>query len=885
MNWHSIPKEEIVKILKSNLDTGLSSLDVKNRTKEFGLNKISEESRISALKIFFEQFKSPLIFILVIAGTITLFLNIITDAVVIFAAVFLNVIVGFIQEYKASKTLRALKKVVKHEAEVLRDGNLKIINSIELVCGDIIFLNPGDRVPADGRIIESHNLKIDEMALTGEWLPAIKTTDILPEKTPMADRDNMVFMGTIVEDGKAKFLVTEIGISSEIGKISKFIKEIKEEKTPYQIKLANFSKKVSLVIAFLCFLVFALGINAGLSFVEMFTTVVAVAVSAIPEGLPVAITVILALGMQKVLKKKGLIRKLNSAETLGSTSIICTDKTATLTEGKMQVSGILVSSQILNNKENKDAEILTLKGATLCSEAFIENINASKEKWILRGKPTDKALLFAGAEAGIFKQKELRIDNLSFDPVFKYSATLYKLSEKDKNMQFTSDENKRILYVLGAPEKILEKSLFFLNSNGEISNLDKVAMKKLELQFNTLTGKGLRVLSVAYRLCELENNEIKRSMVEKLIFVGFISLKDPIRKSAKESVELCRQAGIRLIIVTGDHKLTAKSVAQDLGFKINKDNILEGNDLDNLDDSQFFEILEKIKIYARLEPRHKIRIVNAWQEKGEVVAMTGDGINDAPALKKADIGIALGSGTEVAKEASDLVLLNNDFSIIVSAIEQGRVIVDNIRKVITYLLSNSFTEVILISVSILAGVPLPVTAAQILWINLIEDGLPDIALAFEPGEKNVMKQKPLGHNIPLLTKEMKIIIFIISFITDLILLVLLFWLWNNSHDTSYIRTMIFACLTIDSLFYVFSCKSLKQNLWEIDLLSNKFLIGAWVLGVFLFILAIYLPILQMFLKTVPLALNDWLIILSIGIIQLILIEITKWHFIIKKKFN
>lgn len=882
MNWHSISKKEIVKILKSNLDIGLSSIEAKKRLKEFGLNKISEESRASTFKIFLEQFKSPLIFILIIAGVITAFLNIITDTVVIFAAVFLNVVVGFIQENKASNTLRALKKVVRHKAEVLRDGSLKIIDSVELVQGDIILLNPGDRVPADGRIIESHNLKINEMALTGEWLPAIKIADILPKKTPMADRDNMVFMGTIVEDGKAKVLITETGISSEVGKISKFIKEIKEEKTPYQIKLANFSKKVGLVITFLCFLIFIIGIRAGLSFVEMFTTAVAVAVSAIPEGLPVAITVILALGMQKVLKKNGLIRKLNSAETLGSTSVICTDKTATLTEGKMWVSDILVSSQILNNKESKDAEFLALKGATLCSEAFIENIKEPKEKWILRGKPTDKALLFAGVEAGIFEEKELKIDKLSFDPVFKYSAALYKLSEKDRNMQFVSNKNKNILYVLGAPEKILEKSLFFLNSNGETSNLDKEARKKIEFQFNGLTKKGLRVLSVAYGLCDLENNEIKRSMIENLIFIGFISLKDPIRKSVKESVELCGQAGIRLIIATGDHKLTTKSVAEELGFKIGENNILEGSDLDNLDDSQFFEILEKIKIYARLEPRHKIRIVSAWQDRGEVVAMTGDGINDAPALKKADIGIALGSGTEVAKEASDLVLLNNDFSIIVSAIEQGRIIVDNIRKVITYLLSNSFTEIILISASILAGVPLPITAVQILWINLIEDGLPDIALAFEPREKNVMKQKPSGHNIPLLTEEMKVIIFIISFITDLILLALFFWLWNNSHDISYIRTMVFACLTIDSLFYVFSCKSLKQNLWEIDLLSNKFLIGAWIFGVILLVSGIYSPILQMFLKTVPLVLNDWLIILSIGIIQLILIEATKWLFIKKE---
>ncbi|MFQ6049801.1 MAG: cation-translocating P-type ATPase, partial [Candidatus Paceibacterales bacterium] len=359
------------------------------------------------------------------------------------------------------------------------------------------------------------------------------------------------------------------------------------------------------------------------------------------------------------------------------------------------------------------------------------------------------------------------------------------------------------------------------------------------------------------------------------------TLKDPIREEVKEAMKICRRAGIRPIIVTGDHKLTAKAVAEELGFKVKRENILEGKDLNELSDKDFEKILDKIQLYTRVEPKHKMRIIKAWQERGEVVAMTGDGINDAPALKKADIGVALGSGTEVAKETSDLILLNDSFSIIVAAVEEGRAILDNIRKVITYLLSDSFTEVILIGVSILVGAPLPITATQILWVNLIEDGLPDIALAFEPKEKDLMEMKPVGHKVPLLTREMKAIIFIIGLITDLILLGLFFWFFNKNYDIAYIRTMIFACLSIDSLFYVFSCKSLRRNLWHINPFSNKILVGAVIIGIVMLLLAIYLPLFQILLKTISLNFQDWSIIIGLGLSEIILIEATKWYFIVR----
>jgi len=541
--------------------------------------------------------------------------------------------------------------------------------------------------------------------------------------------------------------------------------------------------------------------------------------------------------------------------------VICSDKTATLTEGKMKVG------EVIGDK------FLTLKAAVLTSEAFIENPDEPKDKWIIRGRPTDRALLEAGIEIGIDSKREYekrKLAELSFNPINKFSAVLY------------AENGKNFLYVCGAPEKILEICKFEEKPSSAKASEGK---ENLQKQLEELAQKGLRVVAAAYRKVTETGFLSIEGLCKDLIFLGFITLKDPVRKEVKEAMKVCREAGMKPIIVTGDHKLTAKAVAEELGFKIKEENILEGRDLDKLSDKEFEKILPQIQIYARVEPRHKMRIIEAWQRKGEVVAMTGDGINDAPALKKADIGVALGSGTEVAKETSDLILLNDSFSIIVAAVEEGRAIIDNIRKVITYLLSDSFTEIILIGISLLLGWPLPVLAAQILWVNLIEDGPLGLCLAFEPKAKDLMKQKPRGHDIPLLTREMKALIFIIGLVTDFLLLGLFFWLIKYSgYEIPHIRTIIFAGLTIDSLFYVFSCKSLRKNLWQINPFSNKFLVSAWILGVIMLISALYLSPLQTLLKTVPLNLFDWQLILGLGLINIILIEATKWYFITKKEY-
>ncbi len=881
--WHSFSIEHIFQEVNSGLD-GLSQKESERRLEKFGLNELPEKKPVSKLELLFEQIKSPLVYILLIAGVVTLVLGENTDTIVIFGAVILNALVGYFQEVKANQSLDKLRKVLKTKAIAIRDGDEKEIPQGKLVPGDVIFLRAGNKVPADGRVIENCDLRINEAPLTGEWLSAAKTIKIFPEKTSLADRDNMVYMGTVVESGWGKAVVVSTGLGAQIGRVAEVIKETKEKKTPYQRKLSHFSKIVGLVILAIASAIFIEGLVTKHNFVEMFTTSVAVAVAAIPEGLPVAMTVILALGMQRILKKRGLVRKLASAETLGSTSVILTDKTGTLTEAKMEVAGVYTGTKELlgdqlNHRfdgESNHSHVRLLKIAMICNEAFIENLEEPTEKWVIRGRPTEKALLLAGIQFGLSKKEILKrealIDRFLFDPIYKYAACLHRL-----------DDENNVLYAVGSPEVILSSSTY-LDSDGQEKELLLSDFDKIKKKIDNLTNSGLRVVAIAYK--KTREKEIKKEGENKLgdmVFVGFLSLHDPIRKGTKEVMDVCRRAGMKPIIVTGDHRLTAKKVAEKLGFPVEDKNILEGKELEQMNEKEFERRIREIHVYARVEPKQKLRIVQAWQKRGEVVAMTGDGINDAPALSQADIGVALGSGTDVAKEVSDMVLLTDNFHVIVAAIEEGRAIIDNIRKVITYLLSDSFAEVVLVGVSLLFGLPLPILAAQILWVNLIEDGPMSIALAFEKKEKDTMRQKPRNYSLFLLTNEMKVLIFIIGFLTDVFLLGLFFWLLKYSnYDIVHIRSVIFAGLTIDSLFYIFSCKSLRKNIWQINPFSNKFLILSWVFGIFMLSIAIYVPFFQNLLKTVPLNLFDWGLVLALGAINILLIEVTKYFFISRK---
>ena len=859
--WHSITAKEALEILNSSAGFGLNEKEVELRKNEYGLNSLPEDKSLSPLVLFFRQFKSTLIFILVLAGGVTLWLQEYADSAVIFSAVLLNTGIGYFQENKATKALSELKKILKQKALVIREGTEREVLQKDLVPGDLIVLTEGNKVPADCRILESFELRINEAVLTGEWLASIKREAILEQKTPLADRDNMAYMGSVVEGGKGIALVVATGQQTELGKISKLLSEVKEEKTPYQKKLQRFSWIIGGVVSFLALFIFFEGMLLGGELVEMFTIAVAIAVAAILEGLPVAMTVVLAVGMQRILAKKGLVRHLTSAETLGSTSIILTDKTLTLTEGRMKVQ------EVVPLKAGNREEVL--RAAALANEAFIENPKATLEKPVLRGRPTDKALLQAAMEAGISKAE-----------IEKYAHLLFRLpfnSESKYVASFHKSNGNIVLSVSGAPERIME-----------LSKLSKGELHQAEKRLQELTSQGLRVVGLAKkdilnRRGLMAKKEMLREEIKGLEFLGFIALKDPIRKGVKEAIKLARDAGLKTIIATGDHLLTAKAVAKELGLPTKEVNLMVGKELDGLTDSELDLRLENIFVFARVEPKHKLRIIEAWQKKGAVIAMTGDGVNDAPALKKADIGLALGSGTDVAKESSDLILLEDNFAIIPAAIREGRAIVDNIRKIITYLVSGSFTETILIGSSFLLGLPLPLTALQILWINLVVDGLPAMALTMEKSEKDIMTRPPLKKNSGLLTQEMKVIIFGISIITDILLFGLFLWLLQTSYTLQHVQTVVFVGLGIGSLFYVFSIRSLRRNIWQYNPFSNLWVVGAVSLGFLLLFAAVYLPLFQCFLGTVALTLFDWGLLISLGLLNVLLIEAVKWYYIKKIK--
>jgi P-type Ca2+ transporter type 2C len=875
--WHNFKLSKIFANLKSS-KKGLTSKEVKQIRKRVGLNTLPAEKPLRKLRILLMQLKSPLVYILLIASLISLFLGHITDAVVIFFVVVINTIFGFWQEYQAGQTMDKLKKVVTQDAKVLRNGREVCIGAEKLVPGDIIFLESGDKVPADARLITSNDLEVIEASLTGESAPVTKGTNILDKGVPLAERVNMVYMGTNISLGKGTAMVCCTGINTEIGEISKLLKETKEDLTPLQYKLAKFTKWLTIIILIISALIFVEGIITGKEITEMFLVVVAIAVAAIPEGLLVAVTIVLTVGMQYILKRKALVKRLVAAETLGSVSIICTDKTGTLTEGEMRVSKIITAdrdyeiSKVDDSTKLEKVQDLISKVSMLCTSAVIENPDDELKNIKVIGSPTERALLLAAIQSGFDKdqldREYKKQDEIPFDSERKYMATLH------------SQKEHQHIFVKGAPEKVFD----FCDRvmiKGKKEKMTKQHLAYLNREYEKLTSKGLRLLGFAYKTGKFDKID---EDISKMVFLGFIAVKDPLRAESKATIRLCRRAGIRPIIITGDHRLTAKAIFDELGLKT-KGKIAEGKDLDKWSDEELKKRVTGIDIYARVEPRHKLRVVDAWQARGEVVAMTGDGINDAPALKSADIGVAFGSGSDVTKETADIILLDNNFKVIIDAVKRGRIIFDNIRKIIVYLLSDSFSEMILIAGALILGAPIPILATQILWINLVADGLPNIALTMEPGEDEVMTDKPRSKNEPLLNREMKILIFVIGIVTDVLLLGVFFWLMTISSDMDYIRTIIFMALGIDSLLYVFSVRSFRKSLFTKNFFSNKYLVGAVAIGFLVMLASVYIPFMRGVFHTVVLGPKEWALILGLGILQIILIEAVKHYFIVRHQNN
>ncbi|TRZ64499.1 MAG: HAD family hydrolase [Spirochaetia bacterium] len=878
-NWHAFSLAEVFSKTKSRKE-GLTNLEANQRLKDFGRNVLPQEKPYSKIRLFLSQFNSPLMYILLTTVVISLSLKHYSDSIFIIIVLFINTTVGFYQENKANQSLLALKRMVKIRAKVWRDGYEKEIDSEELAVGDVVLLKSGDKVPADGRIIESKGLRINEASLTGESQAVEKKTDdVVPESAQLPERTNTVFMGTIVEEGRATMVVVATGINTQIGEVVSLLKETKEHKTPLQKKIASLSRITGAFILSIIVVVLIEGYFTEKNFTDVFVAALALAVSAIPEGLLPAITVILVLGMRRIFKQNGLVRKLAATETLGSVTVICTDKTGTLTEGKMQVSQILTGARELvsdsisglaknENANGVESHISALKIATLTNDAFVENPEAELQEWIVRGKPTEKALLLAGMQSGLNKQALERqypvLDRISFESDYKFAATFHR-----------KDDKQNMLYVIGAPEEIIARSVN-LDIDGRMEKLGTAEANKLIAKLEILTQKGLRVLACAHKNYAIETKYQNLSeLVKELSLVGFIALKDPLRQDAKDSILIAKKAGIRTIIITGDHQLTAKAIAEEIGLEIKDENIVEGKELEIMSEDELKEKSKTITIYARVSPRHKLRIVGALQANGEIVAMIGDGVNDAPALKSADIGVVVGSGTDVAKEVADLVLLDDNFKTVVKAIEQGRVIFGNVRKVFVYLVADDFSELFLFLGSMAMGFPLPLLPAQILWINLVEDGLPDIALTTEQETKGVMDEKPRNPKEPILNRPLKLWMTAIFFITGLAAFLSFFFLWKLTGDLHKTRTIVFALMCLDSLVFAFSVRSFKRTIFRKDIFSNRYLVGAVTISVILLVGAIYLPVLQKILTTQSLGATEWAIILSISLIEILLIEFSK----------
>ena len=839
--------KDICQNLKTETSSGLSTHEAKSRLEKYGLNKIKEEKITPIYVIIIRQFLSPLMYILLLASIASIFVGEVKDAIVIGIAMMINVVIGFIQEFRAEKAAQALKSYEVPRCNVRRDGRIFSIEAAKLVPGDIVILPAGSRIPADVRLFYSADFTVEEAILTGEAHPIKKNTEILKKDLSLGDRKNMAYSGTYAIGGKAEGIVTKTGKNTELGRIAQLIIETKQEDTPLQIQIKKFGWFLGwLMLAITC-VVFILGLIKGFPFKEIVTISIALAVAAIPEGLLVAVTVVLAIGMQIMLKRKALVRHLVAAETLGSVSVICTDKTGTLTKGYMAVEKTFLNK----NFNEKDFFV----AATLNNDAQILQDNGEISQARI-GNPTEVALLEAAQKNGLSikqtQQKFPRINEIPFSSNLKYMATVHEV-----------DGIKRLI-VKGAPEKIFPMCK-------EVSQ--DILDKSEEMAKN-----GLRVLAIASK----NKNEIDlKSDLNDLDIIGITGLHDPLRPHAADTIKELTGAGIRTVVVTGDHKETAINIARGAGIKVNH-NVVTGTELNEMSDQKLYEKITSIDLFARVDPKHKIRIVDAWQKHGHSVAMIGDGVNDAPALKSSDIGVALGSGSDVAHEISDMVLLNNNLSSISAAVRQGRIIFDNIRKIIVYLMADSFSEIVLILGSLIMGFPLPILATQIFWINLVTDGFPDLALTMEPGEPEVMTEKPRKKNEPIMNKQMKTLIFIVGIITDIGLFGLYICMLKIGYNIQYIRTIIFTALAIDSLLYVFSVRSMRTSIFRVHPFKNKWLNVAVLAGAAVQLLAIYFPPMRKLFSTLPLGLYDWGIILSLALIKIICIELTKEWFIVRQ---
>lgn len=860
--WHSITADDALLKLKSSRE-GLTPSEAQDRLKETGPNLIARRGGPSLARLFLSQFKNYMILILGFAALVSYISGETTNAYVVLGIILFISLLGFAQEYRAERAMEALREMVSPEADVFRSGRIRRIPARDLVPGDVIYVEAGARVPADARIIESTALQAIEAALTGESLPTDKSSEPLDPKTPLADRKNMLFMGTAISYGNGRAAVTATGKETELGRISSLIQE-RPEDPPLKAKLQQMAKQLAVLVLAAAAAVFFVEVSRGSPVLSTLIVASALAVAGVPESLPFVVTLTLAYGTQVMARKNAIIRSLPAVETLGSTTAICTDKTGTLTSGEMTVreirtyrtvevtgEGYEPKGDFLEDKRKVDPEehqdlMMLLKVAVLSNNADLEEQGG---RWRVVGDPTEGALTVAAAKAGILehiRNGHRRIAEHPFDSDRKRMTTVGE----------TPEGKRRVVSMKGAPEVVIERCTKVLSKEGlrALTDSDREAILQ---HAEEMANRALRVLAMAWKDLDQEEPLDRESAESGLTFIGLVGMMDPPRKEAKEAIKTCIQAGIRPIMITGDHRLTAVAIGKELGIGSES---ADGSEIDQMDDSELQIKVEQISVFARATAEHKVRLVQALKKQGHVVAMTGDGVNDAPALKAADIGVAMGiTGTEVAKEASDMVITDDNFATIVSAVEEGRRIYDNLRKGSSYLLSCNFAELMTIFTGVMIGLPIPLLALQILWINIIAEEFPAVGLSVEPSQGEIMKRRPRSAREPILSRALLIYTIGISaviFIGSLGLYILYL-----PEGLEYARTVTFACLGAFTLYNAYSSRSLHDSIFRMDPRKNKKLIAGMLASVVAILCAIYLPFMQSIFETVPLDRDSWLLVL------------------------
>lgn len=890
--WYQLEAGEVARLLQTDMTKGLSPAEAAQRLKTFGANQLKEQERLSPLKILASQFTDVMVLILIGATLISGLLGEYADAVTILVIILLNAVLGFVQEYRAEKSMEALKQLAAPEATVLRGGSEVRVPAREVVPGDILLLQAGDKVAADARLVESHNLEIEEALLTGEAYPVPKSAAAIDRSSvPLGDRRNMAHLGTAVTKGRGKGIVVATGMETEMGQIAALMETVQREETPLQKRLAQLGAWLAASCLLICALIMVTGVWRGEPLYQMFLAGVSLAVAAIPEGLPAIVTVALAIGVQKMVRRQSIVRKLPAVETLGCATVICSDKTGTLTQNQMTVKEVYCEErwitvtgdgyeprgQFLDREgaelpvKRMQGLVYLLKAAALCNNSslardgislgglFRGSLKSREIQWSITGDPTEGALLVLGAKANywreVLEREEPRVREFPFDP------------ERKRMTVITKREGELYAYTKGAPDVILDLCSGLL-VGGRVLPLTQEKKEELLKHNEAMAQKALRVIALAYKpLGAGAEAALAEEAVERdLIFLGLVGMIDPPRPAAIKAVQMCRSAGIKPVMITGDHQATAEAIAREMGFPLQGKGVLTGAELDRLSDEELASLAEEVTVYARVSPKHKLRIVRALKQRGHVVAMTGDGVNDAPAVKEADIGIAMGkSGTEVTKEASAMILADDNFATIVAAVEEGRAIYDNIRKFIRYLLSSNIGEVVTMFLATLLGMPLPLLPIQILWVNLVTDGLPAMALGMDKADPDIMQRPPRPPRESIFAHGLGRRILGRGTVIGLGTLgVFLLSYYLSLGDLILSRTMAFTTLVFFQLFYVFECRSERYTPFEIGFFGNPLLVAAVGLSVAMQLAVIYLPVLQPIFKTTALNEVHWLVILLVS---------------------